>query len=89
MFKGEEEESEEEQRITEDLRHEQQMEVIEHVSSYRASEAEKKEEEEGSMVKRLAEKDVKITLGTYGRYIGSNPANYLLFPITVIFFVAS
>ena len=37
----------------------------------------------------LQEKHVSIDIGTYGRYIGSNPANYFLFPVTVLLFVAS
>jgi hypothetical protein len=63
--------------------------LIEHVSSYRASVIDEKKEGVKSMANRLLEKEVKITLSTYGRYIGSNPANYFLFPVTLLLFVAS
>lgn len=35
------------------------------------------------------EKHVSITLKTYARYIGSNPINYFLFPLTILVFVTN
>ena len=90
--KEEEEEDEEERKLKEEIAEEMRRAQIEMIKKKKAemhSEQGKSETEVVKISSINKEESVEVTLATYGRYIIFNKKNWIIFPITVFFFVAS
>ena len=89
--KKEEEEDEEERKLKEEIAEEMRRAQIEMIKKKKAemhSEQGKSETEVVKISSINKEESVEVTLATYGRYIFFKKINWIIFPLTILCFVA-